>query len=410
MRVLFAVSDWSAHYAPMVPLGWALQAAGHEVRVVCTPAQAAPLGAAGLTAVPILGGPDMVMQTRLMYWFTAKAGGRPYPGLPLHPETGEEMTSLDDFDFGVWMGENKRQVATAVKANFEGTVEYARTYGADLVVHDPLAVEGLLAAKVLGVPAVQHHWGPVGSDESDPALKLLPPDPGGFFTRGGFGELTNDLIEYVVDPCVDTLRLPTKARRLPVRYVPYNGPGDMPPWVLQEPERPRVCVVWGNSLTAMFGPRSFVVPQIVEALGGLDVDVMLTGTPQDNAVLGELPSNVRMFDRFPIRFLLPTCSAVVHHGGAGCAMTSLALGVPQLSLTFAVEQEANGRRVAETGAGLQIRGDLAGPAAIRDAVVRLLEEDSFRKTARALAEENQARPAPAELVHVLERLAAGTPA
>jgi UDP:flavonoid glycosyltransferase YjiC (YdhE family) len=407
MRVLFAVSDWSAHYAPMVPLGWALQAAGHEVRVVCTPAQAAPLGAAGLTAVPILGGPDMVFQTRLMYWFTAKAGARPYPGMPLHPVTGEEMASLEDFDFGAWMGQNKKEVATSVKANFEGTVEYAKAYGADLVVHDPLAVEGLLAAKVLGVPALQHHWGPVGSDEQDPALRLMPPDPGGFFPRYGFGELTTDQIEHVIDPCVDALALPTRADRIPVRYVPYNGPGDMPTWVLEEPERPRVCVVWGNSLTGMFGPRSFVVPQIVEALAGLDVDVMLTGTPQDTAVLGRLPSNVRLFERFPIRFLLPTCSAVVHHGGAGCAMTSLALGVPQLALTFAVEQEANGRRVAETGAGLQLRGDLADPQAVREGVTRLLEDDAFRKTARTLAEDNQARPAPAALVPVLERLAAG---
>lgn len=409
MRVLFVVSDWPAHYAPMVPLGWALQGAGHEVRVVCTPAQAGPVGAAGLTAVPLLGGPDMVTQTRLMYFWTAQAGARPYPGLPLHPETGEELGSLDDFDFPQWMARNKRTIATAVKANHTGTLEYARGWRADLIVHDPLAVEGLLAARVTGVPALVHHWGPVGHDEPDPALRLLPPDPGGIFPRNGLGELGPHLVDHVIDPCPDGLRpgRASRAERHPVRYVPYNGPGEMPPWVLEEPDRPRVCVVWGSSLTTMFGPRSFVVPEVVRGLADLDVEVVLTGTPRDTAALGEIPGNVRVFDRFPLRFLLPTCSAVIHHGGAGCAMTSLAAGVPQLALTFAVEQEANGMRLAGAGAGLQLRGDLAGRDAVHASVRRLLEEPSFAKTAQVLSEENQARPAPADLVPRLERLAEG---
>jgi UDP:flavonoid glycosyltransferase YjiC (YdhE family) len=410
MRVLFVVSDWSAHYAPMVPLGWALQGAGHEVRVICTPAQAVPVGSAGLTAVPIMGGPDMVTQTRLLYYFTAQAGARPYPGLPLHPDTGEELGSLDEFDFGEWMARNRSEIVPAVKANYEGTLEYARRWGADLVVHDPLAVEGLLAAKVTGVPAVQHHWGPVGSDEPDPALRLMPQDPAGFFPRYGVGELGPELVEHVIDPCGDSLGFATRAHRLPVRYVPYNGTGEMPPWVLQAPERPRVCVVWGSSLTTMFGPRSFVVPQIVEALGGEDIEVVLTGTPQDTAALGHLPGNVRAFERFPLRFLLPTCSAVVHHGGAGCAMTSLAAGVPQLALTFAVEQEANGLRVAAAGAGLQVRGDLADADTVRARVRQLLEEPAFTEAAGRLREDNLARPAPAALVPVLERLAQSGPA
>ncbi|HZN74657.1 MAG TPA: glycosyl transferase family 28, partial [Micromonosporaceae bacterium] len=37
MRVLFTTFAWPSHYFPMVPLAWALQAAGHEVRMTSQP-------------------------------------------------------------------------------------------------------------------------------------------------------------------------------------------------------------------------------------------------------------------------------------------------------------------------------------------------------------------------------------
>src|SRR5688572_28667204 len=37
MRVLFTTWAWPAHYLPMVPLAWALRAAGHEVRMASQP-------------------------------------------------------------------------------------------------------------------------------------------------------------------------------------------------------------------------------------------------------------------------------------------------------------------------------------------------------------------------------------
>ena len=39
--------------APMVPLAWALRAAGHDVRVAVQPSFAATVTSAGLTAVPV---------------------------------------------------------------------------------------------------------------------------------------------------------------------------------------------------------------------------------------------------------------------------------------------------------------------------------------------------------------------
>lgn len=86
-------------------------------------------------------------------------------------------------------------------------------------------------------------------------------------------------------------------------------------------------------------------------------------------------------------------------------MTAVAAGVPQLALTFAPEQQANGVRLAATGAGAHLRGDLADPAAIRREVARLLDDPSFATAAARLREENAARPTPADLARTLAELA-----
>ncbi|WP_158073452.1 hypothetical protein [Actinophytocola xanthii] len=49
VRVRSALSSWPGHHAPLVLLGWALGAAGHDVRALCDPR---PSGAAEPGRVP----------------------------------------------------------------------------------------------------------------------------------------------------------------------------------------------------------------------------------------------------------------------------------------------------------------------------------------------------------------------
>ncbi len=406
MRVLFTVSDWPAHYFPMVPLGWALQAAGHEVRVVCAPSQSRILERTGLTPVPVLGDLDMVFLTRFNNLNEIKRGNWPYQGLPgLHPDTGEEMATLVDFDFDAYADECKRRIVRETAVGAEGVLGFARAWRPDLVVHDRLSLEGVLAGRALGIPHVAHLWGPVGTDETDPRLHPLPVDYTRTFPRHGLPQMGPDLIEYLIDPCPDDLAPPTRALRLPVRYVPYNGPGAMERWALQPPQRPRVCVLWSNSVSSSYGAGSYLVPRVVRALAGLGLELILPVHPDDVAGLGELPPEVRVVEQFPIRLLLPTCDAIVHHGGAGSVMTAAAAGVPQLGLTFGPEQDADAARLAATGAGTHLTGDRASEEAVRSAVSELLAAPSFRKAARHLQEQNDARPPQSALVPPLERLA-----
>ncbi|MEV0001617.1 nucleotide disphospho-sugar-binding domain-containing protein [Micromonospora sp. NPDC050980] len=424
MRVLFSVSAWPGHYYPMVPLGRRLLAGGHELRVLCAPSQATAVTAAGLPPVPALDGLDMVLQARLSHYWQAQAGAWPYPFLPPHPVTGVELASLADFDFPAYRRAHRAAALAATTRSFDAAVATARQWRPDVVVHDRLSLEGLLAARVVDVPAVLHLWGPVGIDEPG-ELRLMPGDPTGSFARYGVADPTAATVDHVADPCPERLRPPVgAATRLDVRYSAYAGPLDgEPPADLTRPgERTRVCVVWGTSVTAMVGPRSFVVPELVEALARLDVEVVVLLGAADRerlsaapgralscgaTVAGRLPGRgpVRVLTDVPLARVLPGCAAVVHHGGAGCVMTAVAAGVPQLAVTFAGEQAANAARIAAAGAGRHLPGaDFQADAA--GAMVReLLTDRSYREAAGALRDQHERRPDPDALVTRLATLA-----
>jgi UDP:flavonoid glycosyltransferase YjiC (YdhE family) len=407
VRVLFSVSGWRTHYLAMVPIGWALQAAGHDVRVLCPPSQAEHISHCGLAPVPAVDGLDMELYHRLMYLREAAAGRWPFPWLPLHPVTGAALHRIEDFDEDAFRRDVEPAHIGRATADAERAVALVRAWRPDLVLHDPVSTEGLLAARVTGTPAVLCLWGPVGTAE--PAgLRLLPHDLGGVFGRHA-GELDTGVVEHVADPCPPSLAPPTLANRLPTRFVPYNGPVTGQERPLGRPARPRVCVTWSTTLSRMSGPQSYILPRLLRTLAALDVEVVVTATAADVAHLGTLPQadgdRIRIVTDHPLRLILPSCAAVIHHGGAGSALTAVAHGVPQLAVTFAPEQIANGTRIAATGAGLHALGhDATGPV-VRDLVRRLVEDPVHRDAARRLRAELDAKPSPARLVPALERLA-----
>lgn len=401
MRVLATVSGWPGHWYPMVPLAWALRAAGHDVRVACPPGQAERVGAAGLVPVPVLDGLDMVLQARLRHYWDARDGSWPYDWLPAHPLTGTPLRDLDEFDFPAYRKEHRAAILAATARSFDAAVRVARAYRPDLVLYDRLSLEGMLVSGVLGVPGVLHLWGPVGIAEPGP-LRLMPGDPTGTFARYGLDEPGPDRVGYVLDPCPEDLRPPTgTVAALPVRYVPYNGIGAG--GAVPDTGRPRVCVVWGTSLREMVGPRAFLVPEIVEALRDLDVEPVVLLSTVDSEGYAP-PPGVRVVIGYPLHLVLPGCAAVIHHGGAGCVLTALAAGVPQLAVTFAAEQAANGGRVAAAGAGRHLPAHRFDRDAVRAAVADLLADPGIRSAATRLRAQCAVRPSPARVAQQLAAL------
>lgn len=410
MRVLFTTSEWPTHWFPMVALGWALQAGGDEVRVACAPSQAEAVTRAGLTPLPVMGGPSVLLKTRLARYWAAAAGGPYVPGSVLDPVTGEPLQRLADFDAGAYAAQHKAANLAGMRAGCDAVVDFARWWRPDLVVSDPQNVEGVLAARVLGVPAVSHLFSLVGTHETEPGLDIVLEDHSDSFARHGQPPMSAALIDHVVDHAPSSAAPAVAGSRLPMRYVPYNGPGDAPEWVERPPSsgRPRVLIAWGTSLSAIYGPSVQIAPMLISALADLDVEVVVTATEADRAQLpATLPDSVRVLDRWcPLRLVLPSCAAVVHYGSGGASLTAAQAAVPQFAVPFAPEQVMNARRLTGTGAMRMVEGPTVTPEQVRDGVAALLADPAHRTAAQAVRADMLSRPTPGAMADRLRGIAA----
>jgi UDP:flavonoid glycosyltransferase YjiC (YdhE family) len=388
MRVLFASWAASGHLAPLVPLGWALRAAGHEVLVAIDPSYAGQVTRAGLPALPV--GPDI----DLFALFRARRDGEPWrPGRAgatgVAPRAG--LLGMKD-------------VAEAVaEAQADDLVRFARAWRPDLVVYEPVALAGPLVARVLGVPAVRHLW---TVDYTTPANGFPDTVAGDLARRFGLAEF-GVLGDLTLDPCPPALQVADDLPREPVRYVPYNGPSVSPDGLATPTARRRVCVTWGASLGDLRMSHMRHVPGIVRALGALDAEVVVAVLDGHRDLFAGMPANVSAVGPVPLHLLLPTCDAVVHQGGAGTLMTALAAGVPQVVVPTVLDnQRFNARHLAATGAGVQVTAE---PDDLGDAVLAhagtVLDDPAYRRAAGRLRVEHARRPTPAEVVPVLKALA-----
>jgi UDP:flavonoid glycosyltransferase YjiC (YdhE family) len=296
----------------------------------------------------------------------------------------------------------------------EGTVAAGRALEADLVAYPSDHAAGMLTAVALGVPALE-----VGNRVSW-SMRDVDWRAG----HDGFGDtevtrLVRDRLDIRGTP-VPLARIDVRAPSMgglaadevtrderdgapwwPMRFVPYNGGTVVPDWALRRSGEPRVAVTLGTVVPAVAGLSSLAV--VLSALGGMDVEVVLAAGTADLTELGTLPGNVRSVGYLPLSAFLPTCSAIVHHGGSGTTAAPLFYGVPQLVLPSFADNPLAAARVAERGVGLSHEPTTLDVGTVRAAVTRLLTEEAFATAAGQVRAEMATQPSPAA---VLERVAA----
>ncbi len=195
-----------------------------------------------------------------------------------------------------------------------------------------------------------------------------------------------------------------------MRWVPYNGSGGVPDESAKTSERPRVLVTWGTSTTGVADSAGPGVPDVLEALRGLDAEVIVTVTAAERSGIGPQPAGVRVLENAPLHLLLPGASLIVHQGGFMTALSAAYHGVPQLLIPQLPNQLSDAEHLVRagvarsvsaaevTGGGLQAAArDMIGPGHHADAAARVRQEIA-------------GQPAPREVARTLEDLvSAGTP-
>jgi hypothetical protein len=342
MRVLFTPYPSNAHILPIVPLAWAFQSAGHEVRVASHASFADAIAATGLTPVPI--GDPNALEARLRDDARQPAGHEEV----LHFAdvlgfTAEEREHWINF-YQYFL--NPISDYVRVDLPDEGDlVDFARAWQPDLVLWDELFYAGPVAARVSGAAHARFMLGPdiiafslerLAERRAEVLAAGLPENPLADLMKpiaAKYGiEVDDELLlgQWTLDPMPEGYGPPTNTTTIRMRYVSYSGTEVAAPWLLEKPERPRVALTLGES-TRRFIPGDWDrTPRILAAVSDLDIEVVATLNALQLQGLESVPDNVKVVEYVPLTQLLPTCSAIIHHGGPGTFSASRAYGVPQL--------------------------------------------------------------------------------
>ncbi|WP_083971041.1 nucleotide disphospho-sugar-binding domain-containing protein [Actinoplanes awajinensis] len=390
MRVLF-VAAAGPHVPWIVPLSWACQLAGHQVRVAVRPQGVDAVKATGLVTVPV-GDEATIQQAQNRH------SGLAYKGTP-RDITGNWFARPELLDKQLRVGMANRLLAAA-EATAADTVALARAWRPDVVVYDTVASAGLVAAAAIGVPAIGHTAGYTLDFDyrGEPELWAAYQ---GLFDKFGLEPI---FPEILVDPCPPSLRDPYRIPWAGMRLVSYNGPVVAQPWLVPSGDRPRICLTSGITTTVL-DPLTARIARAVQKTGA---ELVIAVERADRAGVAQSLPDIRVVESYPLSVLLPTCDAVIHHGGLGTGMHTAANGVPQVTLPQSTSQDFWANKVEQFGLGVSIADpEAADELTIQHALETVLTRPEYRQRAMALQREVATTPAPAAVVGLLEDCAAG---
>jgi UDP:flavonoid glycosyltransferase YjiC (YdhE family) len=119
------------------------------------------------------------------------------------------------------------------------------------------------------------------------------------------------------------------------------------------------------------------------------------------------PSNARVVDWISYSRTMPHADLVVCHGGHGTLARALSCGTPVVACPAGGDMNENAARVAWAGVGVRVPRLLVSPVAVRLAVMRALEDRALRERVGALARwgaKSDGAERAAELVEEFARL------
>jgi UDP:flavonoid glycosyltransferase YjiC (YdhE family) len=381
INILFTFRSGSlGHFLPLLPLAWEAREAGHDVAFASGPDQSQRVVGAGFR----------FFNAGLTYSQPGQEMRQRYPDWPWGPDF-EHVYSLV---FAGICGPAMAKELPAVFASFHP----------DLVVAEVAEFGGPVVAAAASIPWATVGWGlPVPADIADAAGQAVAPmweerrlNP---LPYGGLYQCC------YLDPCPPSLSpndRPAMARIQPLRPDQLPDPNGAPGWLLKMPDRPTVYVTLGTSVSFAAGHGERMVMVVAEALGGEDLNVIVTGPGVDQ--VSPVPANIAVASFLPLADLLPRCQLVVSHAGAGTILAALAVGLPQILLPMGADQFRNAAAVVGAGAGRQLVASELDAVTLRTSVKELLDDTAAASAANTVKNEIAAMPDARSAISVLEQL------
>jgi UDP:flavonoid glycosyltransferase YjiC (YdhE family) len=358
VRILFSSSPLTGHLLPMLPLAAAARRAGHQVIIATGPDLRAEIERRGFTAWAV--GPSKSEIDEV--------------GVPRPPGPGASDEEI------LWTNVQRLFINPSA-ARAAALIERTARTPVDVVVQELYELGASYLRPTTGKRLV-HGLGAdfpdfielAGRGHAEVGSILGRPDAMGEYLAAPYVDPFPPLLHPPHRPWRDVRPLRPDAGEVPAGAA-------LPESFVGLPHSRTVYLTMGTVYTSAQGWRG-----LLEAVADVPVNfVATTGNALDPGDIGPLPRNVAVERFVPQALLLPTCSAVVCHAGAGTALGALAFGLPLVLLPMGADQFQNAAAVASAGAGIVLDPEAATPAAIRAALDRVLDDDSYRRAAGAVA-------------------------
>jgi UDP:flavonoid glycosyltransferase YjiC (YdhE family) len=276
-----------------------------------------------------------------------------------------------------------------------------------VVVHDVAEFAAPLVATMVGIPYVEHSYGPAIENH---VIRAAGDATAPFWSSHGLApHPLGGLYRYLyLDVCPPSLQVPEAVADAVqgIRVVESQPPATQLPWLDALRGLPIVYITLGT----VYNRNLDVFRALLDGLRDEALTVIVTvGKQNDPTELGLQPPNIHVHRYIPQELVLPHCACVVTHGGAGSMLGALAFGLPLLIVPQGADHFYNADRAVATGAAVQLMPDRLTADSARDAVRMLLHDGTFQTAADRIKNELEAMPDPRQAVESLEQLTAREP-
>jgi UDP:flavonoid glycosyltransferase YjiC (YdhE family) len=389
MNILFVTIDGGGNLPPVLGMAKGLSRIGHSVTVLSEPCVEELINSLGYEFIPF--NRHFTRKDRTEDVF------KDWNASPI------KNPVLDNIVFGP---------ASIVAEETKQAIEKSN---ADILIADCLLPNALIAAEALGIPGLMAFHMP----EYFPGPNR-PPGMFGLKPGKGFpGRLRDKVLTFLFNKKLDgflpginearaKMKLPHLERtsdlllKADIRFIQtlehfdfpilpnpanvrYTGPFlDDPDWVehwanpwAEDDPRPLVVI----SLSSTFQNQQVVIQSSIDALRNKEIRGLVTlGAALDKNSF-KVPENVAIVDSAPHSEVFPLADLVITHAGHGTVMRALSHGLPLICLPMGRDQNDNAIKVDYHGCGIALNSK-AGSAKIGNAVLKVLNEESFRQNAR----------------------------